>query len=306
MFLVAGDDGPRAALAPLESAGASWGDSAAGARALVTGTSQSEAGFAIETEARRQAARAGIPVACIEDFPGNYRELDGLATALLVVEGEFSARVYRQRLRSVPSFAVVPSARYDGLRRSAAIPARSDPPYRVLWAGQPETESCIATLTSARNFLRESDIEFLFRAHPRDEGYARGAYRDLLAWIGARASDVSSAPLATVLEQPLHLVLTQYSSVAVEAGFVGIPSAYVLLRGAGEDLLFAQKGYRVPMPCDAGAAFYVNNPRSRQTLDMALRDTTARDAIMARFRALYHAELPQTPRLVEHIAGIIP
>ena len=305
VILLAGDDGPRAALTPLKSAGAHWSDAATAARALVVGTSQSDAGIAIEAAARRQAARAGIPVACIEDFPGNYREIDGIATSLLVVEGEFSVRLYRQRLRAVPPMAVVPPARYDAQRQGAMTPTRGEPPYLVLWAGQPETESCIATLARMAEFLREPDIRFLFRAHPRDRGYAGGAYRDFLARLGTRARDVSSVPLVAVLKAPLQLVLTQYSSVAVEAGFAGIPSAYVLLPGAGEDLLFAQKGYRVPMPCDAGAAFHARNPDLRKMLDTALRDSGARAAVLARFRALYRAETPQTPHLVEHVAGII-
>ena len=303
--LIAGDDGARAALQALCAFGARWATTATNAAALVCGTSQSDSGFALEAAARRQAASLGIPIACIEDFPGNYREVDGAPTRLLVVEGEFSERLYRARLTSPPPMAVVPPARYDPLRGAAPNPATDVPPYRVLWAGQPETVSCLATLEGIRDFLRAPDLEFVFRAHPRDAGYAAGAYRRLLDSLAPRCRDASAAPLAQLLREPLHLVLTQYSSVALEAGFLGIPSAYVLFAGAGADLLQAQKGYAVPMPCDAGAAFLVNDTQSLGILDRALRDAPARRSVVERFRRVYHAGEPQAARLAESLVGIM-
>jgi hypothetical protein len=305
VVLAARDDGPRAALAPLLAFGARWGKAGVGVRALVCGTSQSDAGFAFEAAARRQAASLGVPVACIEDFPGNYRDVDGAPARLLIVEGEFSARLYRARPASVPQMAVIPPARYDALRGGAHAPAASAPPYRVLWAGQPETASCLATLDAMQAFLHAPDIEFLFRAHPRDAGYTSGAYRTLLASLAPRCTDVTALPLAQLWREPLRLVVTQYSSVAIEAGFLGIPSAHVLLPGAGEDLLQSQKGYRVPMPCDAGASFLVNDTRSMGVLDRALRDASARQSALERFTALYDASTPQAARLAASVAGIM-
>lgn len=303
--LIAGDDGARAALQPLCEFGARWDTTTTNAAALVCGTSQSESGFALESAARRQAASLGIPIACIEDFPGNYREVDGAPTRLLVVEGEFSERLYRARLKAPPPMAVIPPARYDPLRGAKPNPAKDAPPYRVLWAGQPETASCLATLEGVRDFLRAPDLEFLFRAHPRDAGYAAGAYRALLDELAPRCIDATAAPLVQLLRGPLHLVLTQYSSVALEAGFLGIPSVHVLFPGAGADLLTAQKGYSVPMPCDAGASFLVNDTQSLGILDQALRDAAARRSVLERFRRLYHAGEPQAARLAESLAGIM-
>jgi len=303
--LVAGDEGARAALQPLSAFGARWDVPTGKARVLVSGTSQSDAGFAPESAARRQAASLGIPIVCIEDFPGNYREVDGAPTRLLVVEGEFSERLYRARLKAPPPMAVVPPARYDPLRGAAPNPATDAPPFRVLWAGQPETVSCLATLEGVRDFLRSPDLELLFRAHPRDAGYAAGAYRALLGSLAPRCSDASAAPLARLLREPLHLVLTQYSSVAIEAGFLGIPSVHVLLAGAGEALLESQKGYRVPMACDAGASFLVNDTRSLGVLDQALRDAGARCSVLRKFDALYHTDRPQAGLLAECVDGIM-
>lgn len=303
--LVAGDNGPRAALAPLASAGAEFRAPQAGDRAFVAGTSQSEPGFAIESEARRRAARLGLPVVCVEDFPGNYRPVPGSRTQLLVVEAEFSRALYTERLGgAAPPMAVIPPARYDGLRGPARPRVAARPPHDVLWAGQPETDACLASLQALTGFLGQPDVRLLFRAHPRDLGVAAGAYQPLLS--GLRHVDVSGEPLAATLARPLRLVVTQYSSVAVEAGFLGVPSVHVLLPGAGEALLFAQKGYRIPMACAAGASFLVREAREIRTLEMALRDDEARAAVMAKFRALYATETPQADRLRATIAGIIP
>lgn len=304
--LIAGDEGARAALQPLTTFGAHWNVPSERARALVCGTSQSAAGFAPEFAARRQAASLGIPIACIEDFPGNYRDVPGAPTRLLVVESEFSAAHYRKRRGSLaPPMAAIPPARYDGLRGAPRNPATSTPPYRVLWAGQPETASCLATLEEVRGFLRAPDVELLFRAHPRDPGHAGGAYRGLLAELGSRASDVTQEPLAQLLRSPIRLVLTQFSSVAIEAGFLGVPSVQILLPKAGAALLESQKGYRVPMSCAAGASFHAIDTQSIGVLDSALRDDAARNAVMERFGALYHLGEPQAARLAECVAGIM-
>lgn len=303
--LIAGDDGPRAALAPLVAAGAAFRPPRAGDRALVVGTSQSNSGFAEEIEARRLAARLGLPIACVEDFPGNYRDVEEAPTRLLVVEAEFSRALYAARFGGdAPPIQVIAPARYDALRGPRRARPENPPPQAVLWAGQPETEACLATLDALSAFLAQPDVLLLFRSHPRDPGVATGAYRSLLS--GLRHIDVSGEPLAQSLARPLRLVLTQYSSVAVEAGFLGVPSVHVLLPAAGEALLYAQKGYRVPMPCAAGASFLVRDRREIRTLDRALRDDAARSDVMAKFRALYAADTPQGNRLCTAIAGIMP
>jgi hypothetical protein len=300
-ILAAGDDGARAALEPLLSHGARFEESLAAARALVAGTSQSDSGFAREAAARREAAKLGIPVACIEDFPGNYRAVPGAPTRLLVVEGEFSARLYRERLGPrCPALAVIPPARYDALRGSARNPGSRGAAKRVLWAGQPETRSCVTTLRAIAPFLRGKEIELLFRAHPRDAGHP-AAYEGL----GIRWRDVSAAPIEEIYRAPLDLVVTQYSSIALEAGFLGVPSVHVLLPDAGGQLLGSQKGYAVPMPCEAGASFLVRAPEPLDELERALFDTAARAGAIQRFRELYHADTKQAPRLIERVAGII-
>ncbi|MEW6690826.1 MAG: hypothetical protein AB1452_17245 [Pseudomonadota bacterium] len=301
VVLAAGDDGARAALAPLEPAGARFGASLESARALVAGTSQSAAGFRMEVQARREAARRVMPVVCIEDFPGNYRDVEGAPTRLLVVEGKFCSALYRERLGAkAPPMAVLPPARYDALRTRARNPGSAGPPWRVLWAGQPETDACLATLRGIAPFLRSSEVELLFRAHPRDAGHPR-AYEEL----SLRFTDVTALPLEDLYRAPLDLVVTQFSSIAVEAGFLGVPSVHVLFPEAGAKLLEAQKGYRLPMACEFGAAFHVGSPQSLDVLEQALHDTPARRAVISRFRELYRADTPQAAKLARHLAGII-
>lgn len=303
--LVGGDDGARAALAPLVAAGAEFRAPRTGDRALVAGTSQSDAGFAREAEARRLAAQLRLPIACVEDFPGNYRPVSEAPTQLLVVEAEFSQSLYIERLgNDAPPMQAIPPARYDGLRGPWRARLAVPPPHAVLWAGQPETEACLATLRALSGFLAQPDVLLLFRAHPRDPGAKAGAYRSTLA--GVRHLDVSGESLSVTLARPLRLVVTQYSSVAVEAGFLGVPAVHILLPSAGEALLHAQKGYRIPMPCAAGASFIVRDAREIRTLEMALRDDAAREGVMGKFRRLYATDKPQADRLRATIAGIIP
>lgn len=302
--LAAGDDGARATLEPLLAYGAAFDLRLSTARALVAGTSQSDPGFARESAARREAARLGLPIACIEDFPGNYRTVPGAPTRLLVMEGRFSLALYRARLGTqMPPAVIVPPARYDALRGAVRSAEPRSPPFDVLWAGQPETASCLATLEAIGGFLRREDVHLVFRAHPRDAGYERGEYRKLLSYV--RHTDATAEPLAATLARPLRLVLTQYSSVAVEAGFLGVPSVHLLFPEAGGALLEAQKAYRVPMPCAEGAAFLVRGPGELATLDHALRDAPGRHAVMSRFCEIYHADAPQAGRLAQHLAGII-
>jgi len=197
--------------------------------------------------------------------------------------------------------AALAPARYDALRGRAPNPGSRRPPYRVLWAGQPETGSCLATLAFAAPFLGSGEVEVLFRAHPRDAGHPH-AYKDLRF----RCKDVTATPLDELYRSPLDLVVTQFSSIAVEAGFLGVPSVHVLLPGAGARLLMSQKGYAAPMPCAAGASFLVEGTKSRSLLERALRDAPARNAVMARFRELYQADTPQAARLAEALAAHVP
>ena len=128
--------------------------------------------------------------------------------------------------------------------------------------------------------LRTLAPNVLFRAHPRDPGVAGGAYAAFASLLGERWIDVTGEPLAITLAREFHLVVTQFSSVAVEAGFLGVPSLHVLLSAAGGGALKTMKGYDTPAICAAGAAFIARDNTPVSNVVGALTDETARrDAI---------------------------
>jgi len=307
--LVAVDDGPRSTLEPLAShlaralprfeGGAAesepyWLDAyaRAGSRLVVVGTSNSAPGRRIESAARRAATRAGLPVAAIEDYPGNYFEVPDSTTRLLIVESAFSERVYRARPGTPPPMAIIPPARYDRWRGKARKIVVPRAPYTVLWAGQPESNACVATLEWLLPRFAGLPVKLLLRAHPRDPAFGGRVYSELCAHAGIACLDTSTEPVEATLARQPDLVATQFSSVAVDAGFAGVPSLHVLLPHAGGGVLRRMKGYDIPAVCDAGAAFLATGGPRDDPLSVALLDPQARARVMARFGALYATEAP--------------
>jgi len=321
-LFVAADDGPRDTLRPVsQHCGTSLTDvrsNAAGDNGfwstllakrrpalMVVGTSNSTRGRCIESVARCAATRAGIPVAAIEDYPGNYFEVPDSATRLLIVESAFSERVYRARPNPPPPIAVVAPARYDHWRGRARRTVVPQAPHAVLWAGQPETEACIATLEWLLAQFGDLPAQLLLRAHPRDPAFGGRVYSALCERTGIKCLDVSKEPVEATLARRLDLVVTQFSSVAVDAGFAGVPSLHVLLPHAGGELLRRLKGYDIPAICDAGAAFLATGGPQDAPLRMALLDPAARERVMVRFRTLYAAEAPTVQLVAAALRDII-
>jgi len=301
--VLAVDNGPLAACAGLlEVPGFRLFDGIDKLSGLVCGTSDSAQGRAIEAEARRAAAARGIPVAAIEDYPGNYRDVEGARTALLVVESEPAAALQRARLGTLcPRLQVCASPRYDPLRRAStrlrqAYAARDRAARRALWIGQPETGDALATLHCVVPAVRSLGLELLFRAHPRDQGYREGRY------AGLALRDVTAMPLPECLALHPELVLTQFSSVAIEAGFHGIPTLHVLLPEHGARTLLTRKGYAAPLSCLAGAGFLADRAEAvPAALERALRDEAARGAVMAAFDRYYEASAETLRGLLAHL-----
>jgi len=323
--VVAVDGGARASCAPLLAvpgiaeatwaamgAGAedasAWAAPLGGARALICGTSDSAQGRAIEGAARRAARRAGLRIVAVEDFPGNYWDLAGGEADAVVTESEASAAHLHGRLRErCPALWILPSPRYDALRaRSAGLRARyarrDRRARRVLWAGQPETADALATLRRLLPALAESGVGLLFRAHPRDPGFARGDYRALLAGAALEVRDATPMALDECLALAPELVLTQFSSIGVEAGFHGIPSLHLLYEDAGARSLRAKKGLSEPPWCASGAAFVLRaEGGERALLRSALDDEAARDRAIAAFDRYFAREGAGLPALVSRL-----
>ncbi len=328
IILVAGDEGPQSTLRPLVDAIPSitechgnlacttdgyWHEQFRSQHAcgLVCGASDSPAGRALEASARRTAVIAGIPVVVIEDFPGNYYEVPGGQADLLVVESApVIALTHGKFGRVCPQTKALSLARYDSLRRAA--PSRrsmlrnkgtAQPgQVSILWAGQPETNDCLVTLRVLAPILAARGFELLFKAHPRDVGYGAGAYRSLLADAGITYRDVTHLAVEDALLLAPRLVVTQFSSTAIDAGFFGIPSLNMLLPNAGGTRLLEKKGYQVPPHCVEGAAAYVMH--GDELVDVMCRlidDKTARENLIRRFDVYFSTHELMLPRLLELI-----
>jgi len=233
---------------------------------LAVGTSDSPAGKAVEALARRAAAQWIKPVFAIEDYPGNYWPMDDAPTRCLTVESELVADWQSRRLNTrCPSLMIWPAPRYDLLRQRRAtlreaVGSASDVlPLRVLWAGQPETDDNLNSLAALLPVLRGFGAHLLFRAHPRDQGYPN-RYAGILGASDRIAEDVSRERLDEVLLCGPTVVATQFSAVAVQAGFYGIPALHVLLPDVGAARLRQKKGYSEPFTVHAGAAAIIRKP----------------------------------------------
>ena len=298
--VLAVDDGPRACCAPLLSVpGFVSLDSSSlppGARALFCGTSDSAKGRAIETAARRAARKARVSVVALEDYPGNYSDVEGGEADLLIVESEFAADMHRERLPArCPAIWVCPAPRYDEYRRNvarlrASYAQRDRAARSVLWAGQPETADALATLRRIAPALAPLGAALLFRAHPRDAGYRDDAYASFFSRIGIPVEDVTARPLEDCFALAPELVLTQFSSVAAEAGFHGIPAVHLLYPDAGGKTLRAKKGFDLPPCCRAGASFLIRDfGAEAATLEQAIDDAGARAQAIEAFDRYYSA-----------------
>lgn len=329
VMLAAGDGGPRQTLDPLKGIYdviANDGDDAGWAsesrwrnqiearhpRGLVCGTSDSPGGRAIEAGARRAATAAGLPIVVVEDFPGNYRAEPGCKADLLLVESPAVAALAQQRLGTVcPALQVLSPARYDPYRRQAAARRAKirtawsgSKKTTVLWAGQPETQDCLITLEALRPLLAALRVQLLFKAHPRDAGYANGAYRELLD-DPALSIDVTALPVEDALLLAPRLVITQFSSVAIEAGFYGIPSLNVLLPGAGGDRLFEKKSCTVPPHCLEGAALHTHDAGALAgMLRNGVGEDPLRAGIIRCFDSYFSSDIPTLPAFIEILENL--
>lgn len=280
-------------------------------RALVRGTSDDVAGANIEQAAAAAATKAGVAVFIVEDFPGNHwpgpERLDGL-----FVEDDGAAAL--QRARGVPGDRVYPTGnpRYDALRTIDAAEQRAITRHRLgldvapvtLWVGQPDAEASYRTLEVVLPRLARLGATLLFRAHPRDGAWEAGRYDALLAGARLRAIDVTRVPDVVGLCCASDLVVTQFSSVAVEAGFLGTPALFVVLPGLGADYLRERKGYAVPPWGVAGAAFVADTDAATgDIVERALCDPNARRAVRAAFVQRYASRPPSAPAVAAVLRG---
>jgi hypothetical protein len=279
-------------------------------RAIVCGTSDDVDGVNVESSLAAAAAVARVPVAVVEDFPGNFHRAPASRLDALCVETEDTAALHAARGVPAPQVHVTGNPRYDALRMVQAPSRRAnmrqalgvaDEPL-ALWIGQPDADDSFATLEVVLPALHAAGTGLLFRAHPRDAGYAAGRYGALLAGAGLPVRDVTTEPDLTSLCCAADLVVTQFSSVAVEAGFLGTPALFVLLPAHGGAYIRKRKGYAIPPWCKENCAFLLDDAKmAAVVVDGAMHDSEAREAVRVNFARRYATR----PPAASTVAGII-
>lgn len=277
--LVAVDAGPRQVLHALakvipEAVGvAQKAASLESTEMLIVGTSGSAEGVDIEGRMRCAAVQESIPLVVVEDYPGNYFHIEGGKADLLVVDSPFSRDIHRKKLgNNCPEIRVLPNPRYDPYRitsrrmralLSGGWERQKNNAAALLWIGQPETAYALETLNRAWSVLQDCGIKLLFKAHPRDQGYREGAYRNFFDNIFIDVVDVTAFSLEECCERHYpRALITQFSSMAIEAGYYGIPALHLLYPDVGGGLLQQQKGFPTPPWCAAGAAICLSDTSS--------------------------------------------
>jgi hypothetical protein len=282
---------PFVDIATLSSGRRSW-DALKGLnpRGFIRGTSEIDEKDNPERHLAQAAARAGIPVFAVEDFPGNYvgkpsEPLDGL-----FVEFEATRRFHRRRGLNASRIFAVGNPRYANLKTKTVSRAQARRRYEVdgdvlLWAGQPDGDTCARTLKTLWPALKKRKATVLFRAHPRDPRYRRDGLR---GFSGLRVIDVSAQADATAAIKAADIVATPFSSLAVEAGFLGTPPLFVLLDSLGKRYLRSRNGTDTLPWCEKGGAFLIDAPSQAESIvKQAFANPRARQDVLSRFQTLH-------------------
>ena len=282
---------------------------------IVVGTSDSARGRNIETAARTAATRCNVIIVAVEDYAGNYFDVPHSKTALLVVESPLSEQLYRDRLGTTcPPISILVSPRYDQYRanvdslRTITRMAwqRPQQPLQILWAGQPESQDCLEALRRVAPALRATKATLLLKAHPRDSLVGHGVYEKLLNHLGVHCIDVSALTVAESLEKAPQLVMTQFSAVAIEAGFYGIPTLHLLYDDIGGRRLLQKKGYALPMHCQYGASFALQTKGCEEKmLSAALFNHAARGSVLDHFDDFFQTRTETASILTKHLVKLI-
>ncbi len=270
--------------------------------ALVRGTSQDRAKRDLLEDMWGSAAtKLGLPIFVIEDFPFNYRWRPEEKPSVVFVESADVAREHQRRQPSAPVEAVG-NPRYTVCR---SVRPLQHPPT-VLWAGQPDGKWSYRTFLSLLAPLKQFKSRLLFRAHPRDIYYREGRYRRLQKSSLWPWEDISFLPITSSLWQRVDLVVTQYSSLALEAASKGIPALFALFADSGALSMMHFKGHTSLPWCDAKAAFRVTSPeRLKESLAQALFDQNARLTVISNFARICRRNKASAARIRRQIQHVL-
>lgn len=297
-----------------------WGDLKACLReaqvkAVVRSSSEDVLEENVEELASEAASRAGVPVFVVEDFPGNYWPRPGGRQDGLFVEDDSLAPLHRARGVDPEAIRASGNPRYGALQGMGDIRERRETARRalglgdgpaVLWAGQPDGDNSYQALERMIEGFSGNGATLLFRAHPRDAAYAGGRYAPLLKGTRMAVVDTSSHPDLLSLYCAADLVMTQFSSAAVEASYLGVPALFVLFDDLGKRFLRLHKGYETPPWCSRGCAFLVERQdQVKDVMERALFDQASRTEVVESFQRHFGSRRGSAAAIASRIRQVI-
>lgn len=271
-----------------------------GIQAILCGTSDGLTEGNLEESVCVAATDLDIPVFVVEDFPGNFRYCNRFRLDALFVEDDSVCRLHESRGVAQGIALGLGNPRYDDLRQVDHVTLRERTRSQlgitgekvVLWVGQPDGGNSYKTLERILPTVLRSGAMLLFKAHPRDTLYASGAYKGLLPSSDV-CRDVTDVKDTMRLCCAADLALTQFSSVGVEAGYLGTPVLYVLFDDLGMAYLRKYKGYEVVLWAREGCAFLLRSSDSiQEVFKTALFDDPARSMVRQCFRHRFNSRPP--------------
>ena len=285
-----------------------------GAAAVIRSTSEDVIESNVEHLASVAAGSVGIPVFVIEDFPGNYWTKPGERFDALFVEDDITAGLHKSRGVQQGVIYSTGNPRYNELSRIDTGGRREetrmslglhDEPV-MLWAGQPDGDNSYWALTRILDGVPNDGCTLLFRAHPRDAAYRKGAYAGLLANSSVKVLDASTYPDTVGLYCASDLVMTQFSSAGVEASYLGVPAVFVLFDDLGKQYLRSAKGYdRLPW-CEGGCAFLIEEEQEvKGVLEQALFDSSSRETVRTNFQHRFGERMESTALISNQILALV-
>jgi hypothetical protein len=160
-----------------------------------------------------------------------------------------------------------------------------------LWIGQPETNPSVEVLTQILPILKDANIVMYFKAHPRDDGYALGSYRTLFSSFKDQFFDVSDLSISDCIALAPSLLITRFSSLAITAGYYGIPSLHILYNEIEKNYYRKMYMNRYPVICELGASFLISSKNNqKQELYRAIFDEDARIKVFQNFIKHYRTD----------------
>ena len=258
-------------------------------------------GRSIESAARRAAratrrfrsSRSRISPVTITTSPeakrSRARRKPSRPRALLARPGAQALRGRSREPRALRHLSRTPSgaSRSDQAATGSSHERHAGP--AVLWAGQPETDDALATLEAllpgAAPRTASSFASRRIRATPVTRGPLSRASGEARVF-----EDVTASHRLDALDAAPALVVTQFSSLAIEAGFYGIPAFSSCCptraaRAAGEEGLRAPAALR----SRRGRARLYGRGRSRTALAADARDDDHRCARIVLLRHLFRS-----------------